>query len=460
MLRRLLFAIPAVFIIGFTGAVAYRTWPRTLNVPLLRAARPPIFAYTGHRLVLHSPSGALTADVGRFNDELQACLRFEYLASRPIARDHQVLLTVSWNCTGPVYRLRILLPNDLLAAVPYMERLRALGFIPGYRLEFPTRPQLAFAEGQTKLFQTAYNSPIQHALKNPSPSALRQALARFLVFKSETDRRVREGIKPVPASISIQQARQLAEDIIAVAHFYNLPVSVLVGVGAMENDFMDMNGDLQHAVWKRRARKGDIVVKRGRWRVLVCDSSVGVWQLTRETLQYAHSLYLRDRTKRDYMALPLRLRPSLELPEYIGDDREVLTTYAGLLLRHLADQFHGNLELAVGAYNGGPKHPNAAYASYVETIANYVRKIMEHTIALGGETADVSAGRASWSQRPMLESQMTPESATSPQPQAFPEALSFSMGPVPEPRIIPQLQSPKLPRSGEGAASPGFTGLE
>jgi hypothetical protein len=445
MLRWLLFWIPAVFIIEVAGAVGYRTWPRKLNVPLL-VCRSPICTYTGRRLVLRSPSGAVAAEVGTFKDELQAYLRFEYLVSRPTIRDHAVLLTSDWNCTGPLYRLRILLPNDILTAVPYVEKLRALGLIPAFRLEFPTRPQVAYAEQQTRFFQTTYDNPVRDKLKDLSPSEIKEPLARFLVFKSETDRRVRQGIKPVPTPLSIQEARQLAGAIISVAGFYGLPIDVLVGVGAMENNFMDMNGDLQHALWRRRAAKGDIVVKRWRRRVLVCDSSVGVWQLTRKTLQYAHSLYLQDRTKRDYLSLPPRLRPAPELSEYVGDNREVLTTYAALLLRHLVDHFGGDLGKAVGAYNGGPRHPNADYASDVEMVADYARKIMEHAVAFNDETAHPSVWLARPPQTPMLETQTVREPDAFPRPLDFPPALSFSVGPVPDARIIPGLQASKRPR--------------
>jgi hypothetical protein len=453
MLRRLLLSIFAFSIIAVAGEIGYRTWPRKLNFPLLVVPRSPICTYAGHRLVLRSPSGALAAEVGRFREELRAYLRFEYLASRTVTKDHPVLLTVSWNCTGPVYRVRVLLPNDLLTAVPYIERLRALGYIPGFRLESPSRPQVTYAERQTKLFETAYNSPVRHKLKDLSPSEVRQPLARFLVFKSQTDRRVREEIEPVPAALSIQQARQLAGDIISVAQFYDLPVDVLVGVGAMENDFMNMNGDLQHAVWKRRAAEGDIVVKRWRRRVLVCDSSVGVWQLTRETRQYAQSLYLRDRTKRDYTSLPPRLRPPLELSEYVGDNREVLTTYAALLLRHLVDQFHGNLGRAVGAYNGGPKHPNSDYAGDVETIADYARRIIEHAVAFDDEAVHPSVWRAPPPEAPMLDAQIAPAQGTLSTPRDFPEALSYSVGVTPRARLIPQLQGPELPRQLLSSAS-------
>jgi len=63
-------------------------------------------------------------------------------------------------------------------------------------------------------------------------------------------------------------------------------------------------------------------------------------------------------------------------------DDAVLTTYAGLLLRALLDHFGGDVEKATGAYNGGVKAPNPAYASGVKGVAQYARRVLEHATAL------------------------------------------------------------------------------
>jgi hypothetical protein len=63
-------------------------------------------------------------------------------------------------------------------------------------------------------------------------------------------------------------------------------------------------------------------------------------------------------------------------------DDAVLTTYAGLLLRGLLDHFGGDVEKATGAYNGGVKAPNPAYASGVKGVAQYARRVLEHATAL------------------------------------------------------------------------------
>ena len=156
---------------------------------------------------------------------------------------------------------------------------------------------------QTSLFIAAYGRPVQSQLQTLPPE-VKANVSKFILFKAKTDRRTREQIQPL---LSGEQARDLAADIIAVARFYSVPIEFFLGVGAMENNYLDARGDLEHKVWKRRAKPGDIVLKRKRGRVLVLNYSIGVWQITRETLRYAHHLYLSD--KRDYSLLPERLRP-------------------------------------------------------------------------------------------------------------------------------------------------------
>ena len=117
---------------------------------------------------------------------------------------------------------------------------------------------------------------------------------------------------------------------------------------------------------------------------MILNQASGVWQITRETLRYAHTLYLKD--TRDYSQLPPRLHPPKELNP---DDVEpaVLTTYAGLLFRNLLDRFHGDVASAVGAYNGGPGNPNQRYEEGVRMVADYARRVLEHAAVLNWRPA-------------------------------------------------------------------------
>jgi hypothetical protein len=230
---------------------------------------------------------------------------------------------------------------------------------------------------------SAYNLPVKRKMEDLSKLELRNLLRRFIRFKSTTDPRVHRRIEPVPAILGSGEAHRLAGDIIAVAEFYELPLDFLLGIGAMENNYMDVRGDLKHSIWKARPAKDDIVLERRRGRVRVLNDSAGVWQITRETLRYVHRLYLKD--TRDYTRLPEHLRPpkDLQVNEVSPD---ILTTYAGLLLRDLLDRFDGDIALAVGAYNGGPGNPNLRYHEGVLAAATHARSILERAAALNGES--------------------------------------------------------------------------
>jgi hypothetical protein len=361
------------------AAVAYRTWPRPLPI---KAGNYPSPRWQQNELIAPFPAPVLLAQVGEFDNELSAYLWYDYLRSRPALSAHEVLLTTTENLGSPAYRIFIVLPNDALTAFPFLSQIKAQGFIESYSLVFSNAADVAYSRGQTSLFVAAYKKPVHQQLDTLAAKELLPSVARFLLFKSQTDPRVRPGASPRVIGLGQEQATALAADIIAVAKFYDLPIDVFLGIGAMENNYLDVRGDLEHSVWKRRAAKGDIILKRGRHhRVLVADYSIGIWQITRQTLRYAHDLYLKD--DRDYSKLPERLRPPREL-EFDLTNSDVLTTYAGLLLRDLLDRFDGDVAKAVGAYNGGPHNPNPQYAAGVNMVAEYARNILERVASASG----------------------------------------------------------------------------
>ncbi len=358
----------------------YRLWPLDLQAPRYPALPAP--KIQSNRLILPFAPGIASAKVAGFHDQLEAFLHFEYLRGRE-ARDggdaSRILLTAVDTATGPSYEIFIVCDNDLLTAVPHLAQLEGRNLISRYDLNTWTEKDFAYYQQQSHLFDVAYGVPTEQKLESLSSFQLLPALARFLVFKSQTDNRVLARSDAAPRPLTREQATQLAADILDVAHFYALPLDYFLGVGAMENDYMDVDGDLTHAVWKKRAQRDDIVLRRGRKRVMVSDYAIGTWQITRETLRAAHQLYLKD--KRDYRLLPARLRPPRQLDLNSVDDA-VLTTYAGLLLRGLLDHFGGDVDKATGAYNGGVKTPNPAYASGVKTVAEYARRVLEHATVL------------------------------------------------------------------------------
>src|SRR5712692_786246 len=354
----------------------------TLDLPAPQYPALPAPKIQGNRLVLPFSPGIASAKVATFHDQLEAFLDFEYLRGHE-TRDGSdaslILLTAVDSATGPSYEIFIVCDNDLLTTVPHLVQLEGRNLISRYDLNAWTDKDFSYYQQQSHMFDVAYGVPAEQKLESLSSFQLLPALARFLVFKSQTDNRVLQRTDAAPRPLTREQATQLAADILAVAQFYSLPLDYFLGVGAMENDYMDVDGDLTHAVWKKRAQRDDIVLRRRRKRVMVSDYAIGTWQITRETLRVAHQLYLKD--KRDYRVLPARLRPPRELNLNSVDDA-VLTTYAGLLLRGLLDHFGGDVDKATGAYNGGVKTPNPAYAAGVKTVAVYARRVLEHATAL------------------------------------------------------------------------------
>jgi hypothetical protein len=414
----------AAGLLAFTACAYtdYRLWP--LDLPISATPRVPAAGVQGKRIVVPFATGVGAAEVATFNDQLEAFLRFEYLRGREARNGHdtsRILLTALDTAKGPSYRIFIVTDNDLLTAVSQLAELESRNLINHYELYSWPQKDFAYYEQQSHMFDVAYDMPTEEKLETLNSFKLLPALAQFLIFKSETDNRVLGGDDAAPRPLTREQATQLAADILDVARFYDLPLDYFLGVGAMENDYMDVNGDLKHAVWKKRVQRGDIVLRRTRKRVMVSDYAIGTWQITRETLRAAHQLYLRD--KRDYTRLPARLRPPRQLDLNSVNDA-VLTTYAGLLLRDLLDHFGGDVEKAIGAYNGGVRTPNPAYASGVKTVADYARRILEHASALDdsattaknpGNSASATPGATSTNLSPA-----TPGSSTAPAPNDTP----------------------------------------
>lgn len=330
------------------------------------------------------PERQLIADVAAFDDELYAYLMFGHMRGL-VARDGcRAYLTYERKAKMLAYVIRVEPPNDLLSALPYLFRLQAAGGVQYVRDRWVVPEVISRYASQSMIFDRAYNLPARTRFEDLPRLDLVAYLRRFIRFKAATDPRMGGRSEPPPRQPTSSEAHQLAEDILAVADFFALPLDFFLGIGAMENNYMNVKGDLDNAVWKRRAEKGDVILKHGRRRVLVLNESSGIWQITRETLRHAHRLYLKD--TRDYSALPEHLRPPRELN--LNDvPPAILTTYAGLFFRELLDRFQGDVTTAVGAYNGGPRNPNPQYEAGVRLVAEQARRVLEHAAALQGRPA-------------------------------------------------------------------------
>lgn len=380
----------ALLLVLATGITLWFFWYMDVEpLPRVERSSMPRAEIRDGRTVVLMPNGILVGLVGSFPDELSAFLRFQFLEGLKDLAGSTVLITVSEGSSGPVYKLYVLLENDLLSQTTRLAQLQCDGYITTFETASPPSSQIKSWIEQTRLFNAAYERPVKRRLLQLPRKALTSAVAKFILFKTRTDRRIRERIEPaVRKALTTDDAHAFATDMIDVAAFYDIPLDMLLGIGAMENNYLDVRGDMKHAVWKKRATRGDIVLKRRKGRVLVSNYSLGPWQITRETLRYVHGLYRNDR--RDYSKLPQRLRPpqTLDLDQV---DTHVLTTYAGLLLRKLLDTFDGDVVKAQGAYNGGPGRPNLRYSEGVSMVSDYAHQVL--SIAAGRKGHSIAETR-------------------------------------------------------------------
>jgi hypothetical protein len=377
--RRAVWIALSLFSAALCSGFFYIYWPRTLQIH--PPSGLPVVDRDSGQTRIYFPDRVLIADLAEFDDDLFAYLMFDHYRSVDLLQQTQLMLIPKEQAGKPLYEIMIQLPNDLISGISLLTNLKVNQLTSALRYRWITRSVLLRHLHQTTLFLNTYKGPADIKLEQLHPLELQGYLRRFIRFKSLTDPRVRGKQETVPSPLSRNAASRLAADIIAVAEFYNLPLDLFIGIGAMENNYMNVPGDLENTAWKRRPDPGDIVLRRSHGRVLVRNNSAGVWQITRQSLRYAHRLYLKD--KRDYSLLPDRLIP----PKKLGIDDvapETLTTYAGILLRDLLDRYHGDLEQTAGAYNGGVDKPNTRYAAGVEMIASYARSVLERAATLHG----------------------------------------------------------------------------
>jgi hypothetical protein len=376
-------SLTLLMVAAAVGLYAYFRWPPgSIELPL--STPVPAVDLSGPRIEVSKFNHRLVALAGEFDDELFAYLVLEFVRSSASSRGIEALLSYSRGPEGLIYRLYLHGSENLLAAYDQFAPLLEAGAIAGLGLRWVHPSVLETYRHQTKWLEEAYDWTSGKTLSQVPQDRLREYVRRWVKFKSATDPRIRGRMDGAPSALSRDEAHSLSSDILTIAEFFDLPLEFFLGIGAMENNFMDVRGDLNHAVWKRRAQKGDVVLKRGKRGVLVQNQAHGVWQITQETLRYVHKLYLAD--TRDYSHLPEHLIPPREL-DVLNVPSLALTTYAGLLFRDLLDHFDGDVALAVGAYNGGRRKPNQKYEARVRVAAEYARRVLERAAILNGEPA-------------------------------------------------------------------------
>ncbi len=368
------------------GASTYYYWPQSLELP--RAPIPQVVSAASGQTVVSWPGRVFVAKLGEFDSVLPAYLMLDYFRSHAPLRGKQVLLTAHGALSEPPYSIWVQLPDDVLSGVEEGAMLNQHPLISLLEESWITEPDFAEDLRQTNRFMQAYNDPEFPSLNEIRPDPLCLYVRQFICFKASVDPRTWPGNPSLLSRPSLERSEALAADIVEVARFYDLPVDLLLGIGAMENNFLNAPGDLNNAIWKKDIERDDIVLRRRGSKAWVLNSSIGTWQITRQSLRRAHELFLCD--TRDYSKLPLEFRPTQELDMNFLSSR-LLTTYAALLLRDLVDYFEGDTFFATAAYNGTKLHPNLRYAEGVESVASYARRVIGNTSKLNGSTSDISA---------------------------------------------------------------------
>lgn len=398
----------AMTCLGAAGAFLLAVWPRSLRVAAPRVVQVTEVTATGPRIYM--PGRVLIGRLGEYADPLFAFLMFDHDRSLPELRNVPVVLRSGERHGAARYSIWVRLPDDLIRGTFQLAGFRADGLTSEVRYRWITPREYQRDVQRTKLVTAAYSDPAPDALERLDHNELLAYLSSFIRFKSLTDFRIEHQTDPSLSPLSREQATRLAGNIMAVARFYQVPLSLMVGIGAMENNYMNAPGDLTHTIWKRRAERGDIVLKRRRHRVLVKDDSLGVWQITRKELRKAQRLYRKDR--RDYAELPPWLRPPRRL-DWKHIPPAVLTTYAGLLLRDLLDHCHENVMKAAGAYNGTQRHPNLRYAEGVQLVAEYAQRVagnaaVMHPVIASATIPEVAIPRGSTMEMSLVETEPRP----------------------------------------------------
>jgi hypothetical protein len=379
---RVFWLLGAEILLALAGAFAYYYWPR--HLPLPKSQIWEKVACTDEHSVIFWPERCLVGKLAECEDATFAYLLFDYLRAQKRLECKQVMLTVDRRPNGWRYRILVRLPDDLLSGVRELAQLKAQHLTSRVEYAWIRPSELSQDRQDTMLFLSAYSDPNFGSLQQIPSAELQFYVRQFIRFKSATDPRTWKQTPFALSPVSVEEADRLAADIIAVAEFYGVPIDVFLGIGAMENNFLSAPGDLNNAIWKRRAEPDDIVLQQKGHKVWILNSSIGIWQITRQSLRHAQQLFLAD--QRDYSRLPQRLRPTQKLDlENLHPD--VLTTYAGLLLRDLLDHFAGDMVRATGAYNGTIRHPNLRYAAGVEMVARYARTVMGNAAELSSLAA-------------------------------------------------------------------------
>lgn len=290
----------------------------------------------GKRVALSFPNERLYAISRDSTDEFDGYSGLRKVKPA-LAEDVKSALVV----TRPAGRaaLVIELPNDLLTAIPAVQRLASSGTASvDSDWNLATSETFQKWSEESSLFDAAYSG-----LPDVRPRA--------------------------------PDTPHIVADLVSLSKTFRLPLRVF-------QRFTDPDADALGLRWKARADEQDIIVSRVPGQVLTADVNAVSWHEIRTALVHAHSLL---RTCYDSYGIPADLRP----PSEFRDDMpaRALLTYAAVLLRDLANRTGIQDADLLNGYMDSTDDPNIRHDVGVRRSALVARRVLAYGFRVNRELA-------------------------------------------------------------------------
>ena len=307
----------------------------------------PVPRMVGRSTVLEFPGRIVVVRLGTAAGDVDAYRRLRSLRSG--ARDGSPVVSVDE--AQDAFDILLMIRNDALAAVQTVEHIRSSGTAPSDLDWFVAAPEVVESwEAQTRILEALYRQ-------------VRLGPGRPDSHDARSDRNA---------------GRSMLADIVAVARHYSMPVNLFELAGTVDTDYIDGTGHIRAARWRSEPSPKEVVIVRSNGRALTVPLDDPSWKLTEEAMQYAHALYMQDRSA----GAPVAGLPQPP-PTFNSETRpDVCVTYAGRILRDLLDHCGGDARCTAHAMAVDPADPNVRLDLGVRRVALYAARVMQHLGAL------------------------------------------------------------------------------
>lgn len=221
-MKRFRFPIVCVAIVlsALIAGGLYRLWPRTIKIASGQLRL--LWSLREGRQQITMPGRTLVGFLGPYDNELFAWLMFDFARNDQVLAGRDLMLIVNDDKRSS-YSIALRCSGNLPDCLDEIVRLRARGIGGMLSWSFLTPATVAHFNEETQVFVRAYSGPVQNDFRHLSAGKRASYVSHFLRFKAATDKRVLGDSALAP--LSSEKASLLAADIIAVADFYDLPLS-------------------------------------------------------------------------------------------------------------------------------------------------------------------------------------------------------------------------------------------